>query len=213
VDFFRHDHPAGEETGVGGRSSSQTWNQGGDMLTYFHPFRSSSTARRMQFSLRGSIALMGVFFPFGEFARAELDPPFNTSLVGSWDGWSGGLYADVYGEGDYAFLAHFGDAGMHILDISNPAAPFFVAEVRADPPNDFASCQDVKTGDGMLFIALESNSFDRVLICDITDPTNPIKRTLVNTPQIAPLASAPQPSQASWVRRRSRRPRRLSGIE
>jgi len=111
-------------------------------------------------------------------APAALNPPFNATLVGTWDGWVGD-YADVWGEGNYAYVSHFGDAGVDILDISNPANPVRVAEVRPDPPNQDASSQDVQTGDGLLFIGLEYNANDSVLIVDVRDPANPIQLTLV----------------------------------
>lgn len=91
----------------------------------------------------------------GTAAWAQVEPPFGVTLVGTWDGWSGSEYADVWGDGDYAYVAHFGDEGVHILDISDPTNPTEVAHVRALSPNTSASAQDVKVGDGLLFIALE----------------------------------------------------------
>ncbi|MEK6676657.1 MAG: hypothetical protein AABZ47_13520 [Planctomycetota bacterium] len=114
-------------------------------------------------------------------ASGQLDPPLGTTVVGTWDQYTG-AYADVWGAGDYAYVCHFGDAGVEVLDISDPAVPFKVAEIRADPPDDFSSQQDVKTGDGLAFIALESNNNNAVLIVDIRVPTAPVKKTIVSAP-------------------------------
>jgi hypothetical protein len=107
------------------------------------------------------------------------EPPFGATLVGHWDGYAGS-YADVWGDGNYAYVGHFGQQCVNILDISNPSNPTWVADVCADPPNDDASAQDVKAGDGLLFIALESNpGDDNVLVVDVRDPANPVKKTLI----------------------------------
>lgn len=136
------------------------------------------------------------------------EPPFGATLVGTWDyvcttsldcpfdqcsssqipcidNRCDFAFSDVYGDGNYAYIGHFGDAGVDIIDISNPANPTWVAEVRSDAPNCFASQQDLKVHEGMLFIALESDGNDGVLIVDVRDPTNPIKRTLITVPNYA----------------------------
>ncbi len=120
------------------------------------------------------------------------------ALVGQWDGYSCGppgndpcSYADVVGDGDYAYLAHFGQHCVNIIDISVPSNPTWVTDVCADPPNDTGSAQEVRVhthnlpGGGtakLLFMNLEFNAQDGLIIVDVDDPTNPIKRTLVTIP-------------------------------
>jgi hypothetical protein len=104
-------------------------------------------------------------------ALAQNDP-INAELVGQWDGY-GGTYADVWGDGEYAYLGHFGDAGVHIVDISDPGNPVAI-EYRLPPPNEGASAQDVKVAEGLLFVALESTGNRAVHVVDVRDPQNPV---------------------------------------
>lgn len=108
------------------------------------------------------------------------DPPFNAEVVGEWDGY-GGTYGDIWGEGDYAYVGQFGGSSVLILDVSDPTTPVLAAEYSIPPPNQTASAQDLKVGDGLLFIALEGNSGpDDVEIVDVRDPTNPTPVAIVN---------------------------------
>jgi hypothetical protein len=93
-------------------------------------------------------------------------------FVSQWDGDSGG-YGDVWGEGDIAYVAQFGDNNVHFIDISNPQNPDRFLEWTVASPNTFASAQDVKVGDGLLFISLEGDSNDSVEVVDVRDPFNP----------------------------------------
>ncbi|MEE9293735.1 MAG: hypothetical protein V3W34_02055 [Phycisphaerae bacterium] len=118
------------------------------------------------------------------------DPPVNASLVGTWDGYAGD-YADIWGEGNYAYLPNFalGDgmtARVHIIDISNPSSPFLDETFFVPSPNNFSSPQDVKTGDGLLFIGLEGGSPDSVAIVDIR---NPNARAQIATVRISGLTA------------------------
>lgn len=100
------------------------------------------------------------------------NPPFNAELIGQWDGL-GGSYGDVWGEGDFAYLGGFGNSKVGIVDISDPANPVgFVYQLP--PPFQGASAQDVKVGDGMLIICLESTSQGSAHILDVRDPMNPV---------------------------------------
>jgi len=117
-----------------------------------------------------------------------LDPPFNSVEVGHWDGYFG-LYCDITSDGQYAYLPNWGGADgqtarIHFVDISDPANPFLANTFFLPPPNVFASAQDVKVGDGMLFVALESDPNDSAAIIDIRDPLN---ATLITTVSIAGL--------------------------
>jgi len=93
------------------------------------------------------------------------------TLIGAWDGF-GGSYADIWGDGDFAYIGHFGSSSVSIVDISNPANPIGI-EYVLPPPNTSASAQDVKVGDGLLFIGLESGGAS-VHIVDVRDPANPV---------------------------------------
>ncbi len=97
---------------------------------------------------------------------------FGFELVGSWND-DPGDYADVWGEGDLAFLAKYGHSRMLILDVADPTAPVLLSRYDVPPPNDAASAQDVKTAGGLMFIGLESNDNAGAQIVDIRDPSNP----------------------------------------
>ena len=100
------------------------------------------------------------------------NPPFNAELIGQWNGL-GGSNADVWGDGDFAYIGAFGNPKVGIVDISDPANPVGMVYVLP-PPYGNASAQDVKVGDGLLFICLESTSEGSVHIVDVRDPMNPV---------------------------------------
>ena len=119
-------------------------------------------------------------------AAIALDQPFNSVEVGHWDGYFG-LYCDITSDGQYAYLPNWGGgdgqtARIHIVDISDPANPFLANTFLLPAPNNFASAQDVKVGDGLLFVALESDPNASAAIIDIRDPLN---ATLVTTVSIS----------------------------
>ena len=90
------------------------------------------------------------------------EPPVNVELVGSWNAPT--TVADVWGTPGVAYVAHFGDAGIHILDISNPAAPTVLAHYRVPPNSNDASAQDVKVHNGLMYIGLGSETSNSVEI-------------------------------------------------
>ncbi len=106
-------------------------------------------------------------------------------LVGRWNEYTG-LYSDVWGDGDYAYLPNWGadgrDGRVHILDVSNPASPQLASTFFLPSPNQFASPQDVKVANGLLYIALESDANDGVAIVDVRDPTDPTLLATVRVP-------------------------------
>jgi hypothetical protein len=56
---------------------------------------------------------------------AEIALGQNVSLKGTLSPFPGPLrYADVWGEGNYAYLASYNGTGIMIIDISDPAIPF-----------------------------------------------------------------------------------------
>ena len=93
------------------------------------------------------------------------------TVVGQWDGY-GGTYGDVWGDGDFAYIGHFGDSAVNIVDISDPAKPSGI-EYVLPPPNTNSSAQDLKVGDGLLFIGLGGGGAS-VHIVYVRDPWNPV---------------------------------------
>lgn len=108
-------------------------------------------------------------------AALAQDPPLNATLLGTWDGHTGS-YADVWGEGDFAYVATYvpNQAVVYILDVSDPANPTLASSVFIPPPNNFASPQDVKVHDGLMFVGLEFSGPDAAAIYDVRDPFNPV---------------------------------------
>ena len=119
-----------------------------------------------------TLAFLAIGLGLGSWAYAQ-DPPLNMSEVSNFD-QSGQLYADVWGEGDFAYLAHFGQPRVDIIDISVPSDP----QLAATFDTSVGSAQDVKVGDGLMFVGLESAS-PGVLIVDVRDPYQPQKLTNV----------------------------------
>ncbi len=113
-----------------------------------------------------------VIIAFFRISANAQDPPINAVLVGTWDGHAG-AYADVWGDGDYAYIGHYGDTGVHILDISNASVPTVAAHYRVASPNTSASAQDVKVHNGLMFVGLESSSPDQAEIVDVRNPDSP----------------------------------------
>jgi hypothetical protein len=133
--------------------------------------------------IRACLAALVVWPCLAGPATAQ-SPPVNAALVGHWDGYSG-TYADIWADGDYVYLPTFNPNGtaaavVVIVDISNPANPVHDETFFVPAPNDQASPQEVMTGDGLLFIALEYAGSDSVSIVDIRDPGNRSELTTVH---------------------------------
>ncbi len=112
----------------------------------------------------------------------------NAGLVGRWNDYEGS-YCDVWAEGDFAYVPNWGADGnaarIHILYIGDPANPILVRTFMLPSPNQFASPQDVKVADGLLFIALEGDPNDGVAIVDIRSPLNPAQVATVRVPNFS----------------------------
>jgi hypothetical protein len=111
-------------------------------------------------------------------ADGGLNEPINAELLGQWDGF-GGSYGDVWGEGDFAYIGHFGDRGVHIIDISDPANPFDVAEYLLTDVG--ASAQDVKVADGIMFVGVESGT-ESAHVVDVRNPASPVHVVTIDIP-------------------------------
>lgn len=138
----------------------------------------------MQHGLRLS-ALFVLFFAAPRVVLA-LDPPLHAREIGHWDGHPG-RYADVWGEGDFAYLVNWGAidrlaARVYVIDISNPASPTLDETLLIPAPNEGASGQDVKTGDGLLFVGLDDDPNDGAAVYDISDPADRRFLTWVTVP-------------------------------
>ncbi len=105
-------------------------------------------------------------------ASSAQAPPVNAVEIGEWDE-AGQDFADIWGDGQFAYLAHNGQRVVTIIDITDPTNPVFASRYDAIT---FASAQDVKVHDGLMFVGLESGS-PGCHIVDVRDPYAPVKLT------------------------------------
>jgi choice-of-anchor B domain-containing protein len=85
------------------------------------------------------------------------------------------FYADIWGEGDFAYLASWGPSGatgVLIYDVSDPANPVLATPYNGGPGG--LPYQDVKVADGIGYFGLDDGSTDGTDIVDLSDPTNPV---------------------------------------
>ena len=75
--------------------------------------------------LRKLIALLIVVPCFLVETSPAQEAPLNAYLTGHWN--APAEVADIWGDGDYAYVGYFDDARVSILDISEPSAPTLVA--------------------------------------------------------------------------------------
>lgn len=91
-------------------------------------------------------------------------------LLGHLDPFDGdNRYADVWGEGNYAYLGSYGGNGLMIIDISNPAAPKLVGNYV---PAEGGRFQDVMVINGIGYFSSESRG--GLHIVDVRNPANPV---------------------------------------
>jgi choice-of-anchor B domain-containing protein len=96
------------------------------------------------------------------------------TLVGQWDGFGGNnRYADVWGEGDYAYIGSFSGNGVGIIDISNPATPVLAAHYN--PAG--GQFKDVKVENGIGYFA--SDNGGGVHIVDLSTPATPVFQSAI----------------------------------
>lgn len=112
-------------------------------------------------------------------AGAAQSAPFNASLVGHFNDPSSD-YADVWGDGDIAYVAHYGQARVDIVDVSSPASPQLLSTYHLPAPDDTSSAQDVKVADGLLFVISEASGSNGVHIVDVRNPSLPALLTTVD---------------------------------
>jgi choice-of-anchor B domain-containing protein len=93
------------------------------------------------------------------------------SLVGHLDPVPGAdKYADVWGEGDYAYVGGWNHTTVLIIDISDPANPSLVSEYV--PVTGTGKFRDVKVYDGVGYFADDAG--DGMHIVDVSNPLIPI---------------------------------------
>ncbi|MEM1178867.1 MAG: hypothetical protein AAGM22_11030 [Acidobacteriota bacterium] len=139
------------------------------MLTQF-PCRTQMKTTWLRFGLVALVVLSGWGLSPGT-AEAQ-EPAFNATEISTWDD-PGQEFADVWGAGNFAYLAQNGQRTVTIVDITDPAAPVFASRYDAVT---FASAQDVKVHDGLLFVGLEQSSAG-VHVVDVRYPYAPVKLT------------------------------------
>ena len=122
----------------------------------------------------------------GGLAQAQLDPAFHASQRDNIDVGSSN-YGDVWGDGNVALLARFGQNMVDIVDVSNPDNISIVATYTSQNPNTGASDQDVKAGTvplapgtPLMFVSCEGGGDDGVEIVDISNPASPQRLTRID---------------------------------
>src|SRR5664279_3546180 len=99
-----------------------------------------------------------------------LPQQIHTALVGRANPFpSARRYADMWADGNYAYLGSDVASGVLIFDISNPASPVQVANYA---PANSQNMEDVKVFNGIGYFA--SNTNGGVHIVNLADPTHPL---------------------------------------
>ncbi len=119
------------------------------------------------------LAILALTLALTSGVSSAQEAPFNASEVGTFDR-AGQIFADVWGDGDFAYLAHFTQRVIDIVDITDPANPVLAAVYDSGVAG--ASAQDVKVADGLMFVGLEGVS-PGCQIVDVRDPYAPVKLT------------------------------------
>ncbi len=131
---------------------------------------------RVSRPIKRALILCCFALALGSSAHANL----NARLRAQLDPFSGNnRYADVWGEGNYAYIGSFDNGtGVMIIDISNPAAPALAGHY--DPPAG-GRFQDVVVIGGIGYFSSESNG--GVHIVDVRNPGSPVLLSQVTPAQ------------------------------
>ncbi|MGE0126947.1 MAG: hypothetical protein AB7U82_02490 [Blastocatellales bacterium] len=98
-------------------------------------------------------------------------------LLGKLDPFDGeNRYADVWGEGNYAYLASFNGSGVMIVDISDPANPKLAGHYN---PAEGGRFQDVVVINGIGYFSSENRG--GLHIVDVRNPANPTLLSQIHT--------------------------------
>ncbi|MAB77835.1 MAG: hypothetical protein CMJ89_00655 [Planctomycetes bacterium] len=119
------------------------------------------------------------------------DPSFHATQRDNIDIGSSS-YGDIWGHGNLALLARFGQNQIDIVNVSNPNNISISSTYTSSNPNSTASDQDIKAGTvplapgvPLMFVSLESGGSDGVEIVDISNPSNPQRLTRINAENLA----------------------------
>ncbi len=115
-----------------------------------------------------SLIVVGGWLVFGlsSFARADL----NARLVAQIDPFPvDNRYADVWGEGNYAYLGSYIGSGVMIFDMTDPANPVLAGHYNPPAGGRF---QDVVVIGGIGYFSSENDG--GVHIVDVRDPAKPL---------------------------------------
>ncbi|MDX2043994.1 MAG: choice-of-anchor B family protein [Acidobacteriota bacterium] len=104
------------------------------------------------------------------FLSASVNAQATIKLLGQLDPFDGdNRYADVWGEGNFAYLGSFSGTGVMIFDISTPSAPRLVGHYN---PSEGGRFQDVMVINGIGYFSSESRG--GVHIVDVRNPVSPV---------------------------------------
>jgi subtilisin-like proprotein convertase family protein len=110
--------------------------------------------------------------------------PSGLNLVGTWNG--GTDYADVWGEGNFAYIGHrSGEQGMDIIDISNPTHPVLAAVFMGTGDNNLRD-QEIQNNIG--FFGSNNAKTGGIYVVDLHDPYHPQQLAFI-TPAMGALPS------------------------
>ena len=113
---------------------------------------------------RRCLAWIALCVACGGVSAAELT--FNVTLQGGSDPLFGtSRYADVWGEGDYAYVGSYQTTGVRIFNIADPTNPTLVATYQG------GVFKDLKVRNGIGYFASDDNQ--GMHIVDLSDPSNP----------------------------------------
>lgn len=117
--------------------------------------------------------LVAIFFSITATAQATV------KLIGHLDPFDGNnRYADIWGEGNFAYLGSFSGSGVMIVDVSAPTTPRLVGHYN---PAEGGRFQDVMVINGIGYFSSESRG--GVHIVDVRNPANPLLLSQITTEQ------------------------------
>lgn len=106
-------------------------------------------------------------------ARAQV----TLKLLGQLDPFDGeNRYGDVWGDGNYAYLASYNGNGVMIIDISDTSNPKLAGHYN---PAEGGRFQDVMVINGIGYFSSENRG--GLHIVDVRDPANPVLLSQINT--------------------------------
>jgi len=124
--------------------------------------------------LTGAIAVIALLsLLLAATARAQV----TLKLLGQLDPFDGeNRYGDVWGEGNYAYLASYNGTGVMIIDISDTSNPKLAGHYN---PAEGGRFQDVMVINGIGYFSSENRG--GLHIVDVRDPANPVMLSQINT--------------------------------